>query len=463
MTRSSMRNPFRWLPPLLVFLGIALMGVFFAQPVSITVDGQSITAHPLALTVGAALDQAGVEIFSEDLVIPPLTAPIPANGAIEVHRAVPVHLLVDGQPFNFYSVARAPAALAAQAGFLLFPGDVILHNGVPVNPVQPLEGNTPIYLQIQRARAVHLTEEDRQSTLFAAAHTLRQALWRAGVPLLPGDMLSSDPDTPLSTGAQVSLRRARPILIEVDGREIPAVSAAPTVGTALAEAGISLQGLDRAEPDEHEPIPADGRIRVVRVREEIVLQQKNLPYSSTLQPDSSLPLDERRVIQPGTYGVQVIRERVRYENNVEVARISEGEWVAAEPVNQVVGYGTQVRVQTAETPDGTIEYYRKVTVYATSYSPCQQGLGRCSWSTSSGMRLQKGVVAVTLSWYRLFKGARVYIPGYGFGVIGDVGGGIPGTYWVDLGYSEEDYVRWSQNVTMYFLTPAPPNPPAILP
>ncbi len=459
-----MRNLFRWLPPLLVFVGIALFGVFFAQPIHISVDGQTITAHPLALTVGAALDQAGVEIFAEDLVIPPQNALIPANGAIEVRRAAAVHLLVDGQPFNFYSVARAPAALAAQAGFLLFPGDVILHNGAPVNPTQPLEGNAPIYLQIQRARPVYLTEEGRQSILFAPAHTLRQALWRAGTPLLPGDALSLDPDTPLTPNpTEVSLRRARPILIEADGRQISTFSAASTVGAALAEVGISLQGLDRAEPDEREPLPADGRIRVVRVREEIVLQQKTLPFSSTLQPDASLPLDERRVIQPGQYGVQVTRERVRYENDVEVARIPEGEWTAAEPVNQVVGYGTQVRVQTAETPDGTIEYYRKVTVYATSYSPCQQGLGRCSWSTSSGMRLQKGVVAVTLSWYRLFKGARVYIPGYGFGVIGDVGGGIPGTYWVDLGYSEEDYVRWSQNVTMYFLTPAPPNPPAILP
>lgn len=458
-----MRNLFRWLPALLVFAGITLLGVYFAQPVYIRVDGQTLTTHPLALTVKGTLRQTGVEISTEDLVIPPDNHLIPANGIIEVHRAVPVHLLVDGQPFSFLSVARAPAALAHQAGFLLFPGDVVLHNGAPVNPIQPIGGDAPIYLQIKRARPVRLVEDGGEKTLFAIGNTLRQALWQAGVPLLPGDVLSPSPDTPLSTASEAALRRARPITIEVDGKDIQTFSAAPTVGAALAEAGLSLQGLDRTEPDENSPLPADGRIRVVRVREEIVLQQKTLPFSSTLQPDSNLPLDERRVIQPGKYGVQVSRERVRYEDGVEIARFTEGEWTAAEPVNQVVGYGTQVRVQTAQTPDGTIEYYRKVTVYATSYSPCQQGLGRCSWSTSSGMRLQKGVVAVTLSWYRLFKGARVYIPGYGFGVIGDVGGGIPGTYWVDLGYSEEDYVRWSQNVEMYFLTPAPPNPPAILP
>jgi 3D (Asp-Asp-Asp) domain-containing protein len=137
--------------------------------------------------------------------------------------------------------------------------------------------------------------------------------------------------------------------------------------------------------------------------------------------------------------------------------------VAVQPQDQVLGYGTQAVTKTLDTPDGTIEYYRAVPMFATSYSPCQQGLGRCSRSTSSGTPLQKGIVAVTLSWYRQFKGARLYIPGYGFGVIADVGGGIPGTYWIDLGYSEEDYVGWAQTVTVYFLTPAPASAPAILP
>ncbi len=102
-----MRNLFRWLPALLVFAGITLLGVYFAQPVYIRVDGQTLTAHPLALTVKGALQQTGVEISTEDLVIPPDNHLVPANGIIEVHRAVPVHLLVDGQPFSFLSVARA--------------------------------------------------------------------------------------------------------------------------------------------------------------------------------------------------------------------------------------------------------------------------------------------------------------------------------------------------------------------
>ena len=75
---------------------------------------------------------------------------------------------------------------------------------------------------------------------------------------------------------------------------------------------------------------------------------------------------------------------------------SPSSWSNSPPVTQITGTGTKAVVKTMDTPDGQIEYYRTATVYATSYSPCRQGMGKCSKSTSSGIPLTKGVVAVTL-------------------------------------------------------------------
>ena len=47
--------------------------------------------------------------------------------------------------------------------------------------------------------------------------------------------------------------------------------------------------------------------------------------------------------------------------------------------------------------------------------------------------------------------------------VADTGGGIPGKYWIDLGYGEEDFVNWHETVTVYFLNPAPANVPEVLP
>ena len=107
--------------------------------------------------------------------------------------------------------------------------------------------------------------------------------------------------------------------------------------------------------------------------------------------------------------------------------------------------------------DGPIEYYRAVEAYATSYSPCRLGVDYCSSRTASGATLQKGVIGVIRSWYNVMRGQPVYIPGYGFATIEDIGAGFSDRHWVDLGYTDEDWVSWSRYVTVYFLTPVPAN------
>jgi 3D (Asp-Asp-Asp) domain-containing protein len=125
-----------------------------------------------------------------------------------------------------------------------------------------------------------------------------------------------------------------------------------------------------------------------------------------------------------------------------------------------MGRGTKAVVQT-ETVDGEeLQFWRKVSVYATSYHPSIFGPDA---RTRSGMPLAHGTVAVSAAWYPSMVGQRVYVRGYGYGTIGDSGGGIPGTPWIDLGYGDADYVGWHSWTTIYFLTPIPAWYPAVLP
>jgi len=72
------------------------------------------------------------------------------------------------------------------------------------------------------------------------------------------------------------------------------------------------------------------------------------------------------------------------------------------------------------------------------------------------------------SWYLLLGFERLYIPGYGFATVGDVGGGCPpaaaeqgclagGHTWIDLAWTDEEYQPMSGWMTVYFLTPIPAN------
>ena len=215
--------------------------------------------------------------------------------------------------------------------------------------------------------------------------------------------------------------------------------------------------LHHESPPETAPLPISDTIRVVRVHEEISLETEPLAFGFLTQPLDDVELDTQQVVQVGEYGLTAKRVRVVFEDGVEVARQTEDEWVAREPKPRIVGYGTKINIRTLEIPGGTIEYWRAVNVYASTYSPCHSGGDKCYPNTSSGKPVQKGMIAVTLPWYRYMQGLPAYVPNYGFGSIEDVGGGLPDRYWIDLGYSDEDWVGWGGWTTIYFLTPVPAN------
>ncbi len=388
---------------------------------------------------------------------------LPAQSNPEAVYPVRLVELSTGQTWTLQSSTRLPADWLVEAGVALNPEDQLLLNGARVQADRELPPLGAYTLQIRRAVPVTLVVDGKTRTLTSAGPTLGDALWEAGITLSASDNLSLPLSTPLLGPVGAELQTARPIQIHLGDQIIQSATSAQIVGEALAEAGLPLQGLDYSIPAEYQPIPADGIIRVTQVREEITLEQNYLPYESEFQPDPEIELDQRAVTQPGEFGVEVSRVRVRYENGQEVSREAEDSWVAKEPKNEVVGYGTKVVIKTLDTPSGPIEYWRAVTVYATSYSPCRSAADRCYYGTSSGLPVARGVIGMTRSWYNWFVGQRLYVPGYGTGVVADVGGGVPGEYWIDLGFTDADFEPWHQYVTIYFLTPVPENIPWILP
>jgi 3D (Asp-Asp-Asp) domain-containing protein len=200
-----------------------------------------------------------------------------------------------------------------------------------------------------------------------------------------------------------------------------------------------------------QPIPPEGLIRVVRVREERLTEQTPVAYETVYQALPEVAIDTVYTVQTGQNGYQRKVTRVRYEDGVEVGRVVEAETLAQAPVPQVIGYGTHITVQTLETPDGPVEYWRAYTMYATSYAA--KFFKVYSNRTASGMLLTKGVVAIDRSMMPF--GTRMYVPGYGFAVAGDTGGGVKGRF-IDLGFDDWNYESWHKVVMVYFLTPIPP-------
>jgi uncharacterized protein YabE (DUF348 family) len=444
---------------LIIVTAIGVISLFeLRQTTKIIADGEEQTATTWAWSVGDVLSAVGITVKEGDTISPPLNARAPHNGQIFIERASWITISTDGNQKKIWTPERKVNKLLEEADIDLNPDDQVYWNGIPISADLILPKSQNHSLEIHRTKTVVVTDANQTQKIISSRTSLGDVLWEGGVILNARDQLDPQFESLIEqpyTSAEI--QRSREISIIDSNGKTQSIVQANTVGEALAQAGMALQGLDYSIPAEDTTIPISDTIRLVRVREEVFLESEPLPFGFLTQPLEDVDLDNQQVIQVGEYGLKAKRVRVTYEDGIEVKRQTEDEWVAREPKPRIVGYGTKINIRTAQTPDGPIEYWRAVEVYGSTYSPCRSGVDKCYPNTSSGKPVEKGVIAVTLDWYRYMKGLPAYVPNYGFGTIEDVGGGLPDRHWIDLGYSDEDWVGWGGWMTIYFLTPVPSN------
>ncbi|MEE1938479.1 ubiquitin-like domain-containing protein [Streptomyces sp. TRM 70361] len=144
---------------------------------------------------------------------------------------------------------RRPAALRA-----LLPRALVLAF---------LTGGTTAFLA--HDKAVELTVEGERRTLHTFAGDVAGLLADEGVELGEHDAVSPAPGTALAHGDRVTVRRARPLALTVDGRERRVWTTAPTVAWALRRLGVRPEGAYLSVPGDR-PIGRGGL--ALRVRTE---------------------------------------------------------------------------------------------------------------------------------------------------------------------------------------------------
>lgn len=437
-------------------LGLALLYRSTAKTFHVIVDGQELEIQSHSRTVEAVLRQVGILVSENDLVFPGLDEFLDDGDVIEVQKGRTILLSSAGEVFEIHSVGRSIGDIVADANLTLLPGDRVWADGIPKRDAAQNLDNPPALVSVEQSEVILLDIDGEEILIRSAAPTLAEALAEAGVVLRTGDDLVPGAETPLRGLEQASLHRSNPITIFADDEVIHSRSVANSVSAALTQAGISLIGLDYSMPEMAANIPEDGEIEVVRVREEVLIGQTPIPFETLYQPNPELEIDQQSIMEPGSYGVQASRIRVTLENGEEISRVGEGEWVAREPQERTIGYGTNIVVRTMDTPNGPISYWRAIRMYATSYSPSRAGVPD-DWPwfgiTACGKELVKGLVAIDNRYIPFHT--MMYVPGYGFAEACDIGGGVKGR-WIDLGYEDHNWKNWHQYLTVYFLTPVPP-------
>jgi uncharacterized protein YabE (DUF348 family) len=436
-------------------VGILLLILGMQKEITLVVNGEIQQISTSALTVRGVLRSQDYQPTEWDRVFPSLGTILWGDETVNYRISSKVDIQADGEEISLQTAEDRPENVLLQAGFSLFPKDRILLDGQEVGKSATLSAGEDHNIQVLRGTPITVETKTGTIQFISDGDTLGEAFQDEAFQILDADQLSKPLDTPLD-GSPLLIEwiQAIPINVQIADQSITIYTTAETIGAALAGAGLPLQGLDYSIPAEYEAIPENHQVQVIRVREEVLLNQDKIQFSTTYQPDNNTELDGVSILSGGEFGITAQRVRVTYENDEETTRQLVKEWVLREPSPRVIGYGTKIVLRTENTADGPITYWRKITAYATSYN---ENCAGCNDWTYSGAYLQKGVVAVTRPWYRIMAQNKVYIPNYGFGSIEDIGAGVPfSTNWVDLGYRSEDYVSWHWYTDVYFLAPAPP-------
>lgn len=483
LTLLGYRRPRIHLAILLALAVISLLAftVLPVREVTVAADGTEITVTTRADSDEVLLRLADVELLPGDRVKRTQYA---GGEVLAVERATPVVLEVDGRLLGLRTRSATIAGALAEANVKLGPRDSVLQNDVFVSPYDAIRppprlaallpvgsadssdaasGTESGPVSIEVRRAVPFTvHEDGQTLHFESSRTtVGLGLKEAGVQLGPGDSVQPSPATELAAGLEIHVEHAEAVTVTLPGSKIVLYTLTDTVGEALAEAGIALPEDSRLEPPAETAITVGMFVHVIRVSEELLLEEEYLESSTVYKPDSSLPPGETRRVE-GHDGVLYRQYRILYENDVAVTWELVEEWYQPEPVDTVVYYSTATESAPSEIgggmePPASLEGYevlRTMRVYATWYCPASAGRSSTDpWYgiTATGVPVTQGIVAVDPNVIPL--GTRMYIPGYGFGVAADTGGGISGNM-IDLGYPDGVIPDWiSHWVDIYILAP----------
>ncbi len=218
------------------------------------------------------------------------------------------------------------------------------------------------------------------------------------------------------------------VLIISDGSERQVNTNRTTVSAILSEAGIKIGSKDLVSPKLDVQVGHGSNIRVERVVEKVIVDKKQIEFTTRRQPSNTLRLGLEKVISQGEPGTKHLYYKVKYVDGAEKNRELIRTEVAVEPKDRVVMIGGKG----GNVSRGSFVSRRIITMQATAYDPGPKSCGK--WATGKtciGLKAGYGVVAVDPKVIPLRT--NLFIEGYGYAVAGDTGSAIKGNR-IDLGF-----------------------------
>ena len=224
------------------------------------------------------------------------------------------------------------------------------HDLVTPSPEQELhDGETVV---VRFGRPVLLTVDGQTRTVWTTARSVSEALMMLGV-RSEGAYLSASRSRDIGRGGmKLDVRMPHHITFLADGKRHEVTTTAPTVRSALDEAGLRLRTQDRVSADLAALPYAEQVVGVTRVDGKRVVEERPIRFETVERKSNDLYEGTTKVLKAGKVGIRVKRYVETYLDGKLDSRKLVSARVAKKPVIQVVLVGTKPVPQNTPTADG---------------------------------------------------------------------------------------------------------------
>ena len=269
--------------------------------VTVRVEDRALQINTFAGTVADALERAHVTLGPKDSVRPSLETRIREGLIIEVRRAKPITLLINGRPRQ------------------------VIVTGLTVEEV------------------------------------IREMNLRASL----ADYVGASRSAKVTAGMLLVYREAVGIQVVHDSVTDTVITNAATVQDVLVELGVKLAAQDQVTPVLSTPPVAGLVVRVLRVGTRVETRNAKIPYPTVFRSDPYMERGQRSVRQGGRSGSKLVSYRVTYKDGRRVSAQELSSKVVRKPIPKIIAVGSGPRcICTRGAQSGDATWYRRTGLTA---------------------------------------------------------------------------------------------------
>jgi len=221
---------------------------------------------------------------------------------------------VDGERKVVSTESKVVGDVLRRAGIVVGPQDL-------VEPGQDTVFNTQVYnINVYRAKPVVVVDAGREYRVNSPYGNPKLIAEKsAGIKVYPEDRYNSELIQNIieqgSLGSRITVDRATPFVLKVDGQTLDVRTQAETARAAVEDKGVVLGAEDRLNVPAETPVTPGMEIVVTRIGQHVTPIEEVIPAPTEVIYDNSQSVGWEQVKREGTDGKQLVTYEIHYQDS----------------------------------------------------------------------------------------------------------------------------------------------------